>query len=450
MDVTLEPEWHPATKLNAIAGEVDVAATDPLPKGVSRDRIEEICYTLRTLYGEYVDAVAETTLSRREAQTWVLRNLSREGAERLSYEAIGLYIWAIGRATEGDPLSRTIVSEYADRAARKIARAETTVMRTGPPPYPDEVYDEPTPLWVGSDVAGRLRDRVGSGEPYDDLIERLLDETRPTVTAAALVAAYREQRDADYVAVETVYPDWDADLRFVIRAPEGETPAAVADAAAVTVDGRPYSLTVTEEPDPAPARSHLVVFAAGDDEDGGGSVGDGRDEGGGEGGGGSGGDGDADDRSGTGVAPEAGLCRLRSALETVELDLPAAIDRLRAAGVQALAVGNEPAGAGAHLYPIVPGDGTGDIATDDTATDEGVADGDVSVLAHLERLALDDRTLRVGRISPVTAREHEDVAAETTLLWATDAAGIGRSQSLPDDPAERRERFPARVLRTAT
>jgi hypothetical protein len=54
----------------------------------------------------------ETALSTREAQTWVLRNLVFPGAEPLTYEAIGLYIWAIGRARVSNPFSRTIVTDY--------------------------------------------------------------------------------------------------------------------------------------------------------------------------------------------------------------------------------------------------------------------------------------------------------------------------------------------------
>jgi len=55
-------------------------------------------------------------------QTWVLRNLAHEDTERLSYEAVGLYIWVISRATEGDPLSRIIVSNYAERLAGCLYR----------------------------------------------------------------------------------------------------------------------------------------------------------------------------------------------------------------------------------------------------------------------------------------------------------------------------------------
>ncbi|PSP85071.1 hypothetical protein BRC83_03950 [Halobacteriales archaeon QS_1_68_17] len=410
MGVELEPEWQPATKLNVIAGELDFGALDPLPEGVSRDRIEEICYTLRELYGDYVDEiVAETTLSRREAQTWVLRNLAHEGTERLTCEAVGLYIWAIGRATEGDPLSRTIVTDYADRAEAKIAAAEATVKRTGPPPYPDDVYDDPALLWVEGSVGERLRARTGPDETYGEAIERLLDGTLSSVSMADLVDAYRE-RGADYIAVDTVYPDWDTELRIAVRT-GADPPPAVADADAVTVDGTPYDLRVTADPDLSPARSHLVVFDASDGADAG--------------------DGGEEPRDPDGVEPAAGLDRLRTALDGVEQSLPEAVERARAAGATALAVGNQPAGAGAHLYPVFP-------------------DEREDPFAFLERLALDDRTLDVGSVSPVTGAEYDAVADETTLLWAGEESGIGRSLALPDDPAERRERFPDRVLRTAT
>jgi len=135
--VELRSRWKPSKKLNVIADALDFGSADPLPEGVSRDRIEESCYAIRTMYGEYIDALTEeATFSQREAQAWVLRNFVHEGSERLSYEAIGLYIWAIGRGTEGDPLSRTIVSQYLERAERKREWAEETVKTNRPPAAP--------------------------------------------------------------------------------------------------------------------------------------------------------------------------------------------------------------------------------------------------------------------------------------------------------------------------
>ncbi|MEA5388043.1 hypothetical protein VB779_14055 [Haloarculaceae archaeon H-GB11] len=221
--VDLEPEWLPSTKLNAIGRAVDFSDADPLPPNITRDEVEEYCYTLRQMYKTYVDElVAETELSRREAQTWALRNLVFDEGERLTYEAIGLYIWAIGRATDGDPLSRTIVSDYHERAERKIDRAEATVKRTGPPPYPDDLYDDPTLLWVDQPVGERLQRRLDPEETFSDCIERLLDETSDALSLAAFVDAYRG-RGSEYVAVDTVYPTWDRTLRFVVHLPESES-----------------------------------------------------------------------------------------------------------------------------------------------------------------------------------------------------------------------------------
>ncbi|WP_280535563.1 hypothetical protein [Halopenitus sp. POP-27] len=399
--VELETEWHPSTKLNVIAGELDFTVVDPIPDGVTRDEIEEHCYALRTLYGEYVDEiVAETTLSQREAQTWVLTRLVHEGADRLSYEAVGLYIWAIGRSTDGDPLSRTIVTDYADRAAEKVHRAEETVKRTGPPPYPDDCYEEPALVWVEGAVADRLRRRAGPEETYGDLLERLLDETLASIPMADLVAAYREAAGSEYVAIETVYRNWDEHLRIVAHAPGDVTVETVAEADAVTVDGTPIPFRVEERAEPRREQSHLAVYDATE-----------------------------------GIDPEIGSDRLRDALVAVEGTLPEVVDRVRDAGGHALAVATEPAGAGAHLHPIFPDTGETNLPED-------------GGLAQLERIDLDDRTLAVGRISPTTADEYRTLTAETTLLWAAPDFESGPVE-LPNDPVERRERFPATVLRTA-
>lgn len=395
--VELETGWQPSTKLNVIAGDLDFTTVDPLPEGVTRDQIEEYCYALRDLYGDYVDElVSETALSQREAQAWALRNYVYEGQQRLSYEAVGLYIWAIGRATEGDPLSRTIVSKYYRRAEQKMRRAEETLKRRGPPPYPDDVYDEPALLWVEGEVGDRLRAHADPDETYSDLLERLVEEATESASLASLVETCRERLDSEYVAVETVRPDWDREVSLVVHAPsDGPDPAADADV--LDVDGRTVEFAVEFRDDPRRERSHLPVFDA-----------------------------VADRES---VPLEAGIGRLRDALGSAELDPPGLVERARESGAVALAVDDQPAGAGAHLYPVYPDDEVGEP------------------FAYLERIALDDRTLSVGRVEPVTVEEYGEVEG-ATLLWAS-AAGPDGPRQLPEDPTERRERFPAAVLRTA-
>lgn len=395
MDVAFETEWHPSTKLNVIGAALDFTSVDPLPETVTRDEIEEYCYTLEQLYGSYVEElVVETTLSQREAQTWVLRNLVYEGADRLSFEAIGLYVWAIGRSADGDPLSRTIVSAYHDRAVTKIDAAEATVARTQPPPYPDDCYAEPTMLWVDGEVAERLARRLGPEETYSDALERLLDETLDAVPLAALVEQFRED-GATYVGVRTVQPGWDSDLPLSVHGPPSLDTAVEADA--VRIDGTPYPFAVEHRPTEAGTGSLLTLFA------------------------------DADDER---VTSDAGVERLRRALTAVEASLPELVERAREAEVQALAVAEQPVGAGAHLLAV---------GSEETETDP---------FEHLDRLTLDDRTLTVGRVTTLSAAEYADRAAASTLLWTAPGADLDERRDLPVDPAERRERFPTAVLHT--
>jgi hypothetical protein len=398
MRADFEAHWHPSTKLNAIGAALDFTSVDPLPENVTRDEIEEYCYTLEQLYGSYVEElVTETTLSRREAQTWVLRNLVHEGADRLSFDAVGLYVWAIGRSTDGDPLSRTIVSEYHDRAREKIDAAEATVKRTGPPPYPDDLLEEPSMLWVEAGVAERLARRLGPEESYSDALERLLDETLDAVSLETLIGTYREQSDARFVGVQTVRPGWDRELPLSIHVPEpGETPLPVVESEAVLVGDEPYPFSVAERPVDAGTGSLLTLFADTDDEQ---------------------------------VSVEAGIERLQRALAGVEASLPEAVEHAREAGVRGLAVGDEPVGTGVHLLWILPGE-----------TEAGS-------FVSPDRLILDDRTLTVGRVTTLSAAEYEDEEG-TTLLWAAPEAGLDGTVELPEDPVERRERFPNAVLRT--
>ena len=393
MEVAFETEWHPSTKLNIIGAALDFTSVDPVPDNVTRDEIEEYCYTIEQLYGSYVEElVAETTLSQREAQTWVLRNLVHEGADRLSFEAIGLYVWAIGRSAEGDPLSRTIVSAYHDRAAAKIDAAEATVKRTQPPPYPDEIYDEPTMLWVEGEVAERLARRLGPEETYSDALERLLDKTSDTVPLVEFLERVRDA-GARFVGVRTVQPGWDRDLPLSVHGPSSMEIDIESDG--VRVDGTPYPFGIERRPEDTGTESFLTLFADSDD--------------------------------GERISPEEGVERLRRALAAVEATLPELVERVEEAGVDALAVADQPVGAGAHLVAV----GTG-LETDP--------------LEYLDRLALDDRTLDVTQTTTVEPDEY--TGEETTVLWTAPDADIGECRELPADPTERRERFPAAVLRT--
>ncbi len=394
--VTLEREWKPSTKLNVIGGALDFTSVEVLPEDVSRDQIEEYCYTLRQLYGDYIDElVAETALSQREAQTWVLRNLVHEGSERLSYEAIGLYIWAIGRAAEGDPLSRTIVSEYAQRAEKKIRQAEATVKRTGPPPYPDDLYDDPAVVWVEGRVGDRLARRCAPDQTYSEYIASLLDATAELVSLERLLAACRDA-GAEYVAVDTQPADWFEAPSVRVRADPAALSAVVREADVLKIGPERYPLTLEVGSDLTAARSDLVIYDAAD-----------------------------------GPTLATGQKRFERALDTAELSLAELVDRLETAGARALFVGNDPTAAGAHLYLLFP-----------TVPDE-------PPLAHLEALVLDDRTLTVGAttVRADTPDAIDDV--EATAVWVAGDAAVGQALELPTDPVERRERLPSAVLRTA-
>lgn len=392
MRAEFEDGWHPSTKLNVIGAALDFTRVDPLPENVTRDEIEEYCYTLEQLYGSYVERVAaETTLSEREATTWVLRNLVHDGADRLTFDAIGLYVWAIGRSADGDPLSRTIVADYHDRARAKIDDAEATVEYTQPPPYPADLFEEPTPLWVEGRVVERLARHLGPEESFSDAVERLLDETVETVELRALIEALRDERGATAIGVQTVRPDWDRDLPLSVHVPEpgaAPLPPAVADADAVRVGDRVLPFGIEERSTETGTESMLTVYG--------------------------------------GVEPSTGVDRLRDALAGVEATLPELVERAEATGVVALAVADRPAGTGLHLLAV---------------------GGPADAFAHLDRLRLDDRTLAVERVTRPTVEAYAD-SADTTLLWTAPDAGLGEMRDLPADPAERRERLPTAVLRT--
>ena len=390
MRAEFEDGWHPSTKLNVIGAALDFTRVDPLPENVTRDEIEEYCYTLEQLYGSYVERlVDETVLSQREARTWVLRNLVHEGADRLTFDAVGLYIWAVGRSADGDPLSRTIVADYHDRARGKLDAAEATVAYAQPPPYPDDLFDEPTMLWVDGGVAERLTNRLGPEESFSDVVDRLLDETVVAVELRTLVERLRDEREASYVGVGTVRPGWDRDLPLSVHVPDPGGSPAVTDAEVVRVGGRTLPFGIEERPAETGTGSTLTLFAGGE------------------------------------VEPATGVERLREALDGVEATLPEAVERAAAADASALAVADRPVGTGLHLLAV---------AADDDA------------FAHLDRLLLDDRTLIVERVTRPSVAAYDPDG--TTPLWTAPDAPFDESRDLPADPAARRRRLPTAVLRT--
>jgi hypothetical protein len=400
MALELEDDWHPSVKLNAIGRAIDRHAADPIPDAVSRDEIEEICYTIAELYGGFIEELGtETALSTREAQTWVLRNLVYPGAEPLAYEAIGLYIWAIGRAREGDPLSRTIVTDYYGRAAEKVERAEATLMRAGAPPYADSLFDEPAVLWVDGAINERLRNRLGENETYSALLERLLEETSDAVSLQALVEAYVEHRASAYVGIETVYPAWDETLRVVAHsAEEGQLPDGVAAPERVAVAGTVRSARLSERESPPTTDSQVVVYREGAEP----------------------------------VDIATGLAAVERALEFAAATPAAVVDRLRATGGLALAIERTPTGAGAHLHVVC------------SAAAPPVNES----LAGLDRVELDDRSIDVSQLSEHRQSVATALSEELRWLWVDSAAAGLEPLSLPNDLAAQRERFPRAVLWT--
>lgn len=442
MSVNIETHWHPTTKVNIIADALDFTQTDPLPSGVERDQIEEYCYAIEQLYGAYIETITnKTILSQREAQTWVLRNLVHQGADRLTFDAIGLYIWAIGREASGDPLSRTIVAEYNDHAVAKIDHATATMMHAGAPPYPDDVLDDPVALWVDTTAQRRLANRRLESESYSDVLERLLDNTANTVSLEEIVETYKKQFDlVAAIGVQTVRPAWDREIPLSVHvgSKDGDlkstdddtalgeseqsnrntesqsTPEAVSTADMLSFSNRVLPFSVENRPVTTGTDSMLVIYA--------------------------------DETNHESVSISDGVTRLTRAVDAADETVQTITHRARESGVCALGVRNKPVGSGIHLIVIAPS----------------------SLIVHTgeksngfippERLSVADRTLSVERVTHITpAAYHEDHKSKTTLIWATDSSSAGEScteieldgpSSTPETNSAQRELFPTPLLQT--
>ncbi|ERG99906.1 MAG: hypothetical protein J07HQX50_01060 [Haloquadratum sp. J07HQX50] len=399
MGVDLETHWHPTTKLNIIGSSVNYAKSSPLPSNVTRDEIEEYCYTVAQLYEQFIESVYdETTLSHREAQTWILRQFVREGAERLSFEAIGLYIWAIGRATEGDPLSRTIVSEYFDRAHAKMQAADSTLRHRDAPPYPDDVLSDPVPLWVESSLIPQLAQAREGTESFADTISRLLLSEVESIKLKNLIDAIRQEHDQiRFIGVQTVQPRWDRELPISVHVSNPSHPSKVGEADVLTVDGHivPFSCEIRSLE--TSHRKMLPLFSSE-------------------------------------TPAERGLANLARALAHVEVDLSSLICTARETGVYALGMKQTPVGGGGHLVVVVPDE----VTVHDGREESGFIPPD--------RIELIDRVLTVERVSSVLPDAYE--AQTTTAFWVQHMSSIEGPTSTPTSATDERERIPTPVLRT--
>lgn len=275
IEETQSDDQDERTRLNRIADE---KSAEDLPEHTSWDEITAICETLYEQLEEVIaNHVAETTLTRREAEVWVLTNFYGANYALLTDEAIELALTAPespfgadhDRASDSDrddSLTATTVKECYERADDKYTEARKfvgiTTFRNR-----DECLDEPTIAWLDRATEWRIKRRVKEGDTtLDDVVTRLLDETETRRSLEELTRRYLEARGKDNVAQVAVNQPAPESGTLSLTAHTGirdELPAVIKETDAIVIDGQQYDFRFTEDPyGPHEGLGRVSLYAA--------------------------------------------------------------------------------------------------------------------------------------------------------------------------------------------
>jgi hypothetical protein len=225
-------------RLNRIAEQHD---GDTLPEHTSWAEITDICNRLHEQVGDIVARhVEETSLTKREAQVWVLARYPNSDRVTLLDEAIALVLTApetpftVSDSEESDgegeaDVTTTDVKECFERAMEKYEAAESfvglTTFRNR-----DEYLEKPRVEWLDEDTVLKLKDRAReTDETLDDVINRLLDETVLEVSLDEVIETVVEEYE-DIACIVVNHPELgDLNIGIQVFTPDADSDYEAAD-----------------------------------------------------------------------------------------------------------------------------------------------------------------------------------------------------------------------------
>lgn len=118
---------------------------------------------------------------------------------------------------------------------------------------------------IGLETKERLRTRAleGGDDTYEDVILRLLDETKKTISLEKFLERLVEAVDPAQIALHRVY----GELSFVIHTPEELDTELVNDVDAVSVDSQTYRFRLEKDPHGPQDVGRITVYAPNGDAD---------------------------------------------------------------------------------------------------------------------------------------------------------------------------------------
>lgn len=265
-------------ELNSIAEPWSTDGT--LPNGTTMEDVAESSSTVAEQIGDVIDTyVAETTLTRREAEVWNLRRFYGKNGARLTFEAIALVLAAPGSPFEGghgtdsgrdeakSPTAETVETCH-ERAAEKYAQAKEFVGLTTFRDR-DEHLVSPQMVWLDAATITRIKDHTEPEDvTRDDILRRVLDEAETCRLLEELSREYLEARGKDNVSQLAVNgakqtPRGGRIIFSAHTAIQEELPEVVKNTHAVMVDGQRFDFVFQEDPGgPYESKHRTTIYAA--------------------------------------------------------------------------------------------------------------------------------------------------------------------------------------------
>lgn len=262
-------------QLNRIANQW--AETGEYPAGISETTVQDLSQTLFEQLNDRIDTlVAETTLTRREAEVWALTKHINEYSHALSENAVAL-LYAAPNTGFGDitdstetttrepPVTSQDVEHYLTDAKKKIEDAQQTIGALTCPNR-DNDFKQPEILWLDSCTIRRLEDqRTLNERTLDDVITRCLDEAETRRSLSEFVRGYLNARGKNNVAQLAIdRASFETGSLFITsHTPvQDELPDIVTETDAITYHGHRYNLQFNEDPSGPHEHNRITLYAS--------------------------------------------------------------------------------------------------------------------------------------------------------------------------------------------
>jgi len=263
-------------KLNEIADHW--VTHGEFPEDTSASDVQELSHVLYEEVEDHLNVlIADTTLTLREAEVWVLTKQIDEYHPSLTTDAVALLLAApttgFGNPAgidEESTTSQLVRDEEIERhvvaAKKKINKAKQTI---GAVTFPNrhEVFTSPELVWLNLHTIQRLQNQRHSAEnTLNDVITRLLDETETRRSVKAYVRGYlsaRGKNNVNQVAILRQSFETGTLLIIAYTAVQDDLPDIVTETDAVIHHGHRYDVHFLEDPNGPQENGSITLYSSG-------------------------------------------------------------------------------------------------------------------------------------------------------------------------------------------